>query len=73
MKYEVDENYPFEQDENGCNIFPDNMTLDGNLYILPNGKYLPPGFYVKTDGWNIIYEPRALSPYADMLTRFTEE
>lgn len=67
MKYEVDHDYPFCLDEHGVPFLPANMTEDGDLYILDNGKYLPSGAYRTEDGGYIIYEPHQLSPYADML------
>ena len=46
--------------------------MDGNLYVLPNGKYLPSGAYWRVDGSALIYEPHELSPFADMLANCTE-
>lgn len=70
MAYDVDYDYAFREDEQGTPYLPDNMKEDGNLYILPNGKYLPRGTYRTSDGGHIIYEPRELSPFADMLASF---
>ena len=61
MKYEVDENYPFIRDKEGFPYLPKNLKEDGNLYILPNGKYLPCGCYEMEDGSTLIYEPSQLS------------
>lgn len=70
MKYEVDEDYPFDYDEYEMPLLPANLTMDGNLYVLSNGKYLPRGVYVTSDGGHLIYEPSQLSPYTDMLASF---
>ncbi len=67
MTYEVDNEYPFSVDEQGVPYLPDSLVKDGNLYVLPNGKYLPRGVYRTEDGGHLIYEPSALSPYADRL------
>ncbi|MBP3883348.1 MAG: hypothetical protein J6D54_00195 [Olsenella sp.] len=67
MAYDVDYDYPLQQDEEGVAYLPKEATLEGNLYRLPNGKYLPSGLYRTGDGGHIIYEPKELSPYADIL------
>lgn len=73
MKYDVDENYEFEVDEYDVPLLPKDLKMDGNLYVLPNGKYLPTGCYVMDDGSSLIYEPRELSPFADMLAQFQQD
>ena len=72
MAYEVDDEYRFELDEFGTPKLPDGLTSEGNLYILPNGKYLPRGVYRTGDGGHLIYEPAQLSPYADMIASFRD-
>lgn len=72
MGYDIDDDYPFETTESGWSVFPEGMTKDGNLYVLPNGRYLPQGAYMMKDGSTIIYEPRELSPFADLLAKCTE-
>ncbi len=67
MEYEVDNNYQFETDDNGTPYLPQDMTRDGNLYVLPNGKYLPCGFYICEDGSGLIYEPRELSFFGKLI------
>lgn len=47
--------------------------MDGNLYVPPNGRYLPSGAYKTRDGSDLIYEPNQLTPWAGMLARCTEE
>lgn len=69
MRYEVDDGYPFETDEVGTPYLPDGLAEDGNLYVLPNGKYLPSGCYRTRDGGHLIYDPEQLSPYAGMLAQ----
>ena len=76
MKHDVDHDYPFEypDGEDGLPLVPDGVTKDKDgLYILPNGRYLPSGAYQYRDGARLIYEPRQLSPWADMLAQCTEE
>ena len=70
MNYDVDYDYEFELDEYGFPYWPEGLREEGNLYILPNGKYLPSGSYLKKDGSSIIYEPSELNPYAEMLKQF---
>lgn len=73
MKYDVD--HEFESTEGGYSlpVLPDGLTRDREgLYLLPSGKYLPPGAYRCADGSELIYEPPQLSPYADMLADFRE-
>lgn len=70
MGYEVDGGYPFAYDECDVPRLPANMTMDGDLYVLPNGKYLPRGLYRTDDSGHLIYEPPQLSPFADMLAEF---
>ena len=72
MKREIDYDYPFEVD-GGFEPLPKGMTLEGDLYVLPNGKYLPPGGYMCDDGSTLIYEPRELSHWKDTLVQCTEE
>lgn len=72
MEYPVDHDFKLEYNEDGFPYFPDNVTEEGNLYKLPNGKYLPSGTYLTRDGGAIIYEPSELSPYADILKQFTK-
>ena len=67
VKREVDECYPFYTDDHGMPYLPKGVRMDGELYILPNGKYLPSGAYLVDDGSTLIYEPHELSPFADML------
>ena len=67
MKYDVDFDFKFEEDEFGTPLMPKGVKWHGNLCVLPNGRYLPPGNYRTEDGGYIIYEPNELSPFADML------
>lgn len=70
MEYEVDNNYPFKRDEFGFPFLPEGLILDGNLYVLPNGKYLPCGSYELEDGSSLIYEPSELSLEGRLLREF---
>lgn len=60
----------FEEDEFGTPKLPGNVRWLGNLCVLSNGRYLPPGSYRTADGGDLIYEPGELSPLADMLAQF---
>lgn len=70
MAYDVDYDFEFDEDEFGTAMMPKGAKWRGNLCLLPNGRYLPPGNYRTEDGGNIIYEPSELSPFADMLSQF---
>ncbi len=70
MKYDIDDDFEFKENDNGDYLFPKGVSWDGNLCILPNGKYLPCGHYIMDDGSSLIYEPKELSPFADMLAQF---
>lgn len=76
MAYDVDRDYPLERPdgEDGLPLFPDSVSEDKDgLYVLPNGRYLPRGAYLRPDGSCLIYEPHQLSPFADLLASCTEE
>lgn len=72
MAFDVDHGYEFEE-RDGFRVLPDGTKLVDGLYVLPNGRYLPRGAYALSDGSTIIYEPRQLSPFADLLASCTEE
>lgn len=68
MEYDVDEEYPFKYDETtGFAFLPHGLTEDGNLYVLPNGKYLPCGCYICEDDSTLIYEPDEISFFGKLL------
>ena len=75
MTYDVDYDYEFEcpDGQDGLPLLPDGLTMDGNLYVLPNGRCLPSGACKTRDGSDLIYEPNQLTPWAGMLARCTEE
>lgn len=73
MGYDIDYEYEFDLDNDGLKIIPEGTKMTGDLYVLPNGKYMPPGVYSDGNGMNIIYEPRMLSPWADAIAECTEE
>lgn len=58
MKYDIDYDFKFAEDEFGASILPSGTRYEGNLLVLPNGKYLPSGFYIMEDGSRLIYEPK---------------
>lgn len=70
MAYDVDYDFEFDEDEFGTAMMPNGVKWRGNLCLLPNDRYLPPGNYRTEDGGDIIYEPPELSPYAEMLSQF---
>lgn len=70
MRYDVDYEFVFEEDEFGTLIMPENVKWCGNLCVLPNGRYLPPGSYRTSDRGYLIYEPCELGPFADLLAQF---
>lgn len=45
---------------------------EANLYVLPDGRYLPCGLYRTADGGSLIYEPSGLSFFGQMLAQFKE-
>ena len=50
MAYDVDYDFEFDEDEFGTAMMPKGVKWRGNLCLLPNGKYLPPGNYRTEDG-----------------------
>lgn len=62
----------FKMDENEVPILPAGLREEGNLYVLPDGRYLPCGLYRTADGGSLIYEPFELSTFGQMLTQFKE-
>ena len=59
-------------DENGITLFPAGLKEEANLYVLPDGRYLPCGLYRTADGDSLIYEPFELSTFGQMLAQFKE-
>lgn len=70
MKREIANIEEFPTDEYGMPFFPNSMIEDGNLYVLPDGRYLPSGVYTTPDGGSLIYEPSELSFFGQMLEQF---
>lgn len=62
----------FKMDENEVPMLPAGLREEGNLYVLPDGRYLPCGFYRTADGDSLIYEPFELSTFGQMLAQFKE-
>lgn len=62
----------FKMDENETPILPTGLRKEGNLYVLPDGRYLPCGLYRTADGDSLIYEPFKLSTFGQMLAQFGE-
>lgn len=62
----------FQMDENGVPMLPAGLREEGNLYVLPDGRYLPCGLYRTAEGGSIIYEPSELSFFGQMLAQFKE-
>lgn len=53
----------FQVDENEVPMLPAGLREEGNLYVLPDGRYLPCGLYRTADGDSFIYEPFELSTF----------
>lgn len=62
----------FQVDENQTPILPTGLRVEENLYVLPDGRYLPRGLYRTADGGSLIYEPSELSFFEQMLAQFKE-
>lgn len=62
----------FQVDENGIPLFPAGLKEEANLYVLPDGRYLPCGVYKTADGDLLLYEPSELSFFGQMTTQFKE-
>lgn len=62
----------FKMDENEVPMLPAGLREEGNLYVLPDGRYLPCGLYRTADGDSPIYEPFELSTFGQMLAQFKE-
>lgn len=72
MKREIANIDEFQVDENGIPLFPAELKEEANLYVLPDGRYLPCGLYRTADGDSLIYEPFELSTFGQMLAQFKE-
>lgn len=62
----------FQVDEHEIPLLPAGLREEGNLYVLPDGRYLPCGVYRTEDGGSLIYEPFELSFFGQMLAQFKE-
>lgn len=62
MGYEVDGGYLFAYDECGVPRLPANLAMDGDLYVLPNGKYLPEGCIGRMTAITSSTSRRSLAP-----------
>lgn len=62
----------FQMDENETPILPTGLREEENLYVLPDGRYLPCGVYRTADSGSLIYEPSGLSFFGQMLAQFKE-
>lgn len=62
----------FQVDENGIPLFPAGLKEEDNLYVLPDGRYLPCGVHRTEDGGSLIFEPSVLSFFGQMLAQFKE-
>ena len=72
MEREIANIDEFQMDENEIPLLPAELKEEGNLYILPDGRYLPCGVYRTADGGSLIYEPSELSTFGRMLAQFKE-
>ncbi|MGO5393895.1 MULTISPECIES: hypothetical protein [unclassified Collinsella] len=62
----------FKMDENETPLLPTELREEENLYVLPDGSYLPCGVYKTADGDLLLYEPSELSFFGQMTTQFKE-
>lgn len=62
----------FRVDENGIPLFPAGLKEKANLYVLPDGRYLPCRVYRSEDGGSLIYEPSGPSFFGEMFAQFKE-
>lgn len=62
----------FQMEENETPMLPAELKEEENLYVLPDGRYLPCGVYRTEDGGSLIYEPFELSTFGQMLAQFEE-
>lgn len=72
MEREIANIDEFQMDEYEMPLLPAELKKEGNLYIFPDGRYLPCGVYRTTDGGSLIYEPSELSFFGRMLAQFKE-
>ena len=62
----------FQMDEHEIPLLPAGLKEEGDLYVLPDGRYLPCGVYKTADDDSLIYEPFELSTFGQMLAQFGE-
>lgn len=72
MEREIANIDEFQVDENEVPMLPVGLREEGNLYVLPDGRYLPCGLYRTADDDSLIYEPFELSTFGQMLAQFGE-
>ena len=72
MEREIANIDDFQVDENEVPMLPAGLREEGNLYVLPDGRYLPCGLYRTADDDSLIYEPFELSTFGQMLAQFGE-
>ena len=72
MEREIANIDEFQVNENGIPLFPAGLKEEANLYVLPDGRYLPCGVYRAADGGSLIYEPSELSFFGQMFAQFKE-
>lgn len=63
----------FQVDEHEIPLLPARLKEEGDLYILPDGRYLPCGVYKTADGDLLLYEPSELSFFGQMLAQLKVE
>lgn len=72
MEREIANIDEFKMDENETPILPTGLREEENLYVLPDGRYLPCGLYRTADGGSLIYERAELIFFGQMLAQFKE-
>lgn len=62
----------FQVDEHEIPLLAAGLKEEGDLYVLPDGRYLPCGVYKTADGDLLLYEPSELSFFGQMLAQLKE-
>lgn len=52
----------FQVDENEVPMLPAGLREEGNLYVLPDGRYLPYGLYRTADGDSLFMSRSSSAP-----------
>lgn len=72
MEREIANIDEFQMEGNEIPLLPAGLKEEGNLYVLPDGRYLLCGVCRTADGGSLIYEPSELGFFGQMLAQFKE-